>query len=261
MRIAAIGDIHCTRKSHGAFRALFTDVSRSAQVLLLCGDLTDYGLIEEAHVLAGELAAVRIPILAVLGNHDYESGKQDQVQEILVEAGVTVLDGDACEIGGVGFVGAKGFAGGFEGRSLEPWGEPTIKRFVHEAVDEALKLEAALSRLACLPRVAILHYAPVRETVIGEPPEIYPFLGSRRLEEPLTRFGVSLVFHGHAHQGSPRGELSSGAPVYNVALPLLRRLSPGALPYRLVELPLGGERSDASRVPAAPVPGQPFRSP
>lgn len=238
VRLAAVGDLHCTRKSHGVFRRIFQGIRDEADVLMLCGDLTDYGLEEEAVVLASELKDIGIPIVAVLGNHDHESDHGPLVQHILAEAGVTVLDGDACEIEGVGFAGAKGFAGGFEGRSLEPWGERCIKAFVHEAVDEALKLEAALSRLACPQRIAVLHYSPIRATVEGEPPEIFAFLGSRRLEEPLNRFGVSAVFHGHAHHGSPEGVLRSGAPVYNVAMPVLKKAFPDRPPYRVVELPM-----------------------
>jgi Icc-related predicted phosphoesterase len=242
VRIAAVGDIHCTRKSAGQLRALFADAAAHADVLLLCGDVVDYGLAEEAQVLAAELqAGLRIPAVAVLGNHEWESQQVEQVRQILCDAGVIVLDGDTCEVAGVGFAGAKGFAGGFGRWALEPWGEETIKRFVHEAVDEALKLEAALARLRTPQRVALLHYAPIRATVEGESPEIFPFLGSSRLEEPLNRYPVAAVFHGHAHGGSLEGKTSAGVPVYNVALPVLRRAFPNRLPYRVLELPLDSE--------------------
>ena len=235
VRLAAVGDIHCTRTSAGTLAPLFVEAAGQADVLLLVGDLTDYGLPEEAVVLARELADVKIPILAVLGNHDFESGKEEEVTRILVEAGVRMLDGDGVEVRGIGFAGVKGFGGGFGRRTLEPWGESATKAFVREAVEEALKLERALARLRTPQRVALLHYAPIEATVEGEPREIFPFLGSSRLEEPLNRYGVSLAFHGHAHRGAAEGRTSGGVPVYNVALPLLRKILP-SLPIRIVEL-------------------------
>ncbi len=235
MRVAAVGDLHCTKESAGAFKSILSQLDQRADVLLLCGDLTDYGLVEEAHVLARELAVVKIPMLAVLGNHDFESGHADQVAHILGDAGVKVLDGDSQTIDGVGFAGVKGFAGGFGRGTLGPWGESAIKMFVKEALDESLKLESALARLRTERRVAVLHYAPVRDTVIGEPEEIFPFLGCSRLEEPLERYPVNVAFHGHAHRGSLEGKTRVGTPVYNVALPLLRRHL-GELPIRIVEV-------------------------
>ena len=242
LRIAAIGDLHVSKSSQGAFHALFAQISQTADVLLLCGDFTDYGLPDEARVLARELTStVKIPVIAVLGNHDYESGKQDEIRQILTDAGVTVLDGEATEVHGVGFAGVKGFAGGFGRGALGPWGEHAIKQFVQEAVDEALKLEAALARLRTTRRVAMMHYSPVRATVEGEPPEIFPYLGSSRLEEPINRYRVSAVFHGHAHRGTAEGRTSAGVPVYNVAMPLMARLNPDRPPYLVVELPLDDE--------------------
>src|SRR4030095_12488160 len=179
LRIAAIGDLHVSKSSQGAFHALFLQISQTADVLLLCGDFTDYGLPDEARILARELSStVKIPVIAVLGNHDYESGKQHEIRQILIDAGVTVLDGEATEVQGVGFAGVKGFAGGFGRGALGPWGEVAIKHFVQEAVDEALNLESALARLRTPQRIALLHYAPIRATVEGEPVEIYPYLGS-----------------------------------------------------------------------------------
>ncbi len=230
--------MHCTRNSQGAFHGLFAQIASSADILLLGGDLTAYGLPEEARILARELtAAAKMPIIAVLGNHEYESDKQDEVRQILGDAGVRILDGEACEISGVGFAGVKGFGGGFDRRSLEPWGEATMKRFVHEAVDEVLKLGSALARLRTANRIAILHYSPIRATVVGEPLEIFPFLGSSRLEEPLNRYTLAAVFHGHAHNGQPEGRTSGGVPVYNVAMSLLERHFPGKPPFRLLEIP------------------------
>jgi Icc-related predicted phosphoesterase len=239
LRIAAVGDLHVSKTSQGKFQALFAQISGSADVLVLCGDFTDYGLPDEARVLARELAtSVKIPVIAVLGNHDYESDQQGEIRQILTDGGATVLDGEVVEVRGVGFAGVKGFAGGFGRGALGPWGEKAIKSFVQEAVDEALKLESALARLRTQQRVAILHYAPIRATVEGEPPEILPYLGSSRLEEPINRYRVSAVFHGHAHRGSPEGRTSTGVPVYNVAMPLLARLNPNRPPFLILELPL-----------------------
>ena len=238
MRLAATGDLHVKRTSQGTLQPLLAPVNDHADVLLLCGDLTDYGLPEEAVILAKELnAAVRIPVIAVLGNHDYESGQEAEVCRILTEAGVKVLDGEAYEIDGVGIAGAKGFSGGFGRGTLGAWGEPAIKRFVQEAVNEAMKLEGALARLRTQQRVALLHYSPVRGTVEGEPLEILPYLGTSRLEEPLNRHPVDVVFHGHAHHGALEGHTSSGTPVYNVAMPLLLQKYPDRPPFRVVELP------------------------
>ena len=242
LRIAAVGDLHVSKTSQGRFQALFSQISGSADVLLLCGDFTDYGTSEEARILARELtASVKIPVIAVLGNHDYEAGKQGEITQILTDAGVSVLDGEVVEVHGVGFAGVKGFAGGFGRGALGPWGERSIKMFVQEAIDESLKLEAALARLRTPRRVAVLHYAPIRGTVEGEPVEIYPYLGSSRLEEPINRYRVSAVFHGHAHRGAPVGRTATGVPVYNVAMPLLARLNPERPPFLILELPLNGE--------------------
>jgi Icc-related predicted phosphoesterase len=237
IRVAAIADLHCSKTSQGAFQSLFARVSESADVVLIAGDLTDYGLPEEATVLAKELTALRIPAAAVLGNHDVESGKAAEVRQILVDAGLVVLDGETCELRGVGIAGVKGFGGGFGCRALGPWGETIIKQFVHEAVDEALKLEAALARLRTKQLVVLLHYAPIQETVEGEPREIYPFLGSSRLEDPIRRYPVSFVLHGHAHRGQLEGKTQTGVPVYNVSMPLLTRTFADRLPFRVFELP------------------------
>lgn len=237
VRIAAVGDIHYTKTSQGLIQNLFSTVATDADILVLCGDLTDYGTIEEAELLAKELAStVKIPMVGVLGNHDFESGKANEVKDILSQNDVTILDGESCEILGIGFAGIKGFIGGFGRYSLGAWGEGTIKQVVKETMDEALKLESALARLRTPNQVAILHYSPIEETVRGEPLEIFPFLGNSRLEEPLLRHPVSVVFHGHAHKGSLQGALMSGQPVYNVALPLLRASTPDRASYRIIAL-------------------------
>jgi Icc-related predicted phosphoesterase len=238
VRVAAVGDLHCARTSQGAFQPLFAQIGEAADLLLLTGDLTDHGLPEEARVLAQELATLRIPTVAVLGNHDYESNQQLDVRNILTGAGVTVLDGEACEVLKIGIAGVKGFAGGFGKRALGPWGEAMIKQFVHEAVNEALKLEAALARLRTPQIIALMHYSPIQQTVEGEPLEIYAFVGSSRLEEPLNRYPVTLAFHGHAHRGQPHGTTASSVPVYNVSMPLLTRTFPDKPPFRLMTLPV-----------------------
>ena len=252
MRVAAVGDVHCGRTSQGALRPLFEAAGTESDVVLLCGDLTDYGLPEEARILAKELSgAVKVPILAVLGNHDHESGFPEEVVRILTDAGVKMMEGDGVEVGGVGFAGIKGFCGGFGQRTLEPWGEAIVKQFVREAMEETLKLETALAKLRTRQKVAVLHYAPIADTVVGEPSEIYAFLGSSRMEEPLNRYGVAAVFHGHAHRGSLEGRTASGAPVYNVAMPLLKKSFPDRPPVRFVDIaaPVDPERERRSGVP------------
>ena len=237
VRLAAVGDLHYGKGSRGQLQPLFNAVTRAeADVLLLLGDLTDYGLAEEAAELARELTGgIKIPIIGVLGNHDFESGAVAEVTRILSEAGVKLLDGETTEVHGIGFAGVKGFCGGFGRGVLGPWGEDAVKRFVHEAVNEALKLESALARLRTPTRIALLHYAPVADTVEGEPREIWPYLGCGRLEEPLTRYQVTAVFHGHAHHGKEEGKTANGTPVYNVSLPLLMARNPD-VPLRTLDV-------------------------
>jgi Icc-related predicted phosphoesterase len=254
VRVAAVGDLHCTKTSQGAFQPLFAAIRDAADVLLIAGDLTDYGLPEEAHILTRELSALGMPVVAVLGNHDRESGKEAEVSHVLRESGVVILDGDATEVKGVGIAGVTGFGGGFGKHALAPWGEPVIKQFVHAAVEEALKLEKALARLRTVSLIALMHYSPVQQTVDGEPLEIYPFLGSSRLEEPISRYPVSLVFHGHAHRGQLEGTTSSGARVYNVSLPLLTRTFPDRLPFRVFDVTVAEtpKRDHHTAEPATP---------
>ncbi|HYT68064.1 MAG TPA: metallophosphoesterase [Vicinamibacterales bacterium] len=252
VRIAAIGDLHYGRTTPpGSLQPLFAQINDSADILVLCGDLTDYGLAEEARALVKELTpTVKIPIVTVLGNHDYESNQQSEIFQILKDAGIATLDGETTEIHGIGFAGIKGFAGGFGRRALGPWGEEIIKRFVHEAVDEALKLESALARLRNDRIIVLLHYAPIQGTVDGEPCDIYPFLGCSRLEDPITRFPVSAVFHGHAHHGAAEGRTRTNVPVYNVSATLMREVFPER-PFRLFEIgptqPATAERRTADR--------------
>jgi Icc-related predicted phosphoesterase len=234
LRIAATADLHYARHSRGMLHEAFAEISSSVDMLLLCGDLTEYGLPEEAEELVADIrAAVRIPTVAVLGNHDFESGQQELVSKVLDDAGVNVLNGEAIEIAGVGFAGISGFGGGFGRRMLNAWGEPLIKQFVQESITHAVRLEQALTKLQTEKRIVVLHYSPIRATLQGEDPEIYAFLGSSRLEEPINRFRVTAVFHGHAHNGILDGKTSTGIPVYNVSAPALRKTGK---PYRIVEL-------------------------
>src|SRR5436309_12261090 len=237
VRIAAIGDLHYSRTtSPGTLQTLFAQITEAADVLVLCGDLTDYGLADEARAFVKEFTAtVKIPSVAVLGNHDFESGQQSEIRRIVTDAGIIVLDGDTTEVLGIGFAGVKDFAGGFGRRALGPWGESIIKNFVREVVDEALKLESALARLRNARIVAVLHVSPIQGTVEGEPCDIYPFLGCSRLEDPITRFPVSAVFHGHVHHGAPDGRTRNNVPVYNVSASLMREVCPDR-PVRVLEL-------------------------
>jgi Icc-related predicted phosphoesterase len=239
VRLAALADVHYTGKSHGALQDVFSQITGTADVFLLCGDLTDAGLPSEAEVLVKDLHDyLKIPIIAVLGNHDFESGKQAQVRDILVNAGIHMLDGTSIEIHGIGFAGVKGFAGGFGRVALQPWGEDAIKHFVQEAVNEEAKLESALASLRTDQRIVLLHYAPIRTTVVGENIEIFPFLGTSRLETPINKYRPAAVFHGHAHGGNPEGRTGEGVIVYNASQAVLRRAFPERPPFRLVEVPV-----------------------
>jgi Icc-related predicted phosphoesterase len=235
LRLAALGDLHVRESSGGGFRDLFAQICADADVMVLCGDLTEHGLPREAEVLVEELRTCKIPVVAVLGNHDYEREQEVEVCRILTDAGVQVLNGDGWATQGVGFAGVKGFAGGFDARIVPFFGERLMKEYVTEGINEALRLESALSKLGTDRMVAVMHYAPIAATVEGEHPEIYTYLGNSRLAEPVDRFPVRAVLHGHAHWGSPQGATPRGVPVYNTALPLMRRLHPDR-PYALVEV-------------------------
>jgi Icc-related predicted phosphoesterase len=235
LRIAAIGDLHVQEDSVAPYRELFSEVSNHADVLLLCGDLTNFGKTTEAEILAEDIKSCTIPVLGVLGNHDYECGQPEEVARILHEAGMTVLDEQAHEIEGVGFAGVKGFLGGFGRGELAPFGEPIVKAFVDEAMHEARKLENQLRQLRTERSVAVLHYSPITETIEGEPPAIFQYLGSQRLCEPIDRFDhVKAVVHGHAHHGTYEGRTPRGIPVYNVAQFVVKPLF--GRPYALIEV-------------------------
>jgi Icc-related predicted phosphoesterase len=232
VRIAAVGDFHCGVDDVGLYRELFTRVNEEADVLVLTGDLTRWGALAEYKVVVGELADVTVPIVAVLGNHDYESGDVEEGSRTLRGRGVHLLCGDTFELNPVvGFAGVKGFMGGFGRGMLTPFGEPETKAFVKATLNEVHALELALRRLSTPVRVAILHYAPIAATINGEPEGIHTYLGTDRLAEPLDRYGAAVAFHGHAHSGTLRGHTLGGVPVFNVSLPLLRKERPGAMYY------------------------------
>jgi Icc-related predicted phosphoesterase len=233
--VAAIGDLHVVEDSVAPYRELFAEVSNQADVLILCGDLTNFGKTSEAEILAEDIRTCSIPVLGVLGNHDYESGQPDEVARILHEAGMTVLDEQAHEIDEVGFAGVKGFMGGYGRGELAPFGEPIAKAFVDEALNEARKLENGLRQLRTERTVAVLHYSPVVETLEGEPVEIFQYLGSQRLADAIDRFDhVKAVVHGHAHHGRYEGQTPRGTPVYNVAQFVCREKF--GRPYALLEV-------------------------
>ena len=222
VRIAAVGDLHYDATRGTSFRDMFAEVNKKADILVLCGDMTTHGKPEQMAAFVGELAGVEIPIVAVLGNHDHEAGMHKEVAAVMRDRGIQVLDGEAVVIDGVGFCGTKGFAGGFGRGALAPFGEMLIKEFVQAALDEAIKIENGLRSLNTDIRVCVLHYAPIFETIVGEPEVIWPFLGSSRLLQPIDTIGCDVVFHGHAHHGTIEGVTPAGIPVFNVAQPLLQ---------------------------------------
>jgi Icc-related predicted phosphoesterase len=237
MRIAALADLHYGRADRKELVEVLTQASRASDVVLLCGDMTDHGRPDEARMLAQDIEDhVSSRVLAVLGNHDLASDTEDELVDALRRGGIRVLDGDAEAIGSVGFAGVRGFCGGFGNRAVHPFGERELRAFINATVDEALKLETALTRLDTTHRVVLMHYSPIRETVEGEPAEIIPFLGSSRLEDPLNHHQATVVFHGHAHKGAPTGRTGVGIPVFNVSLPVLQRAYPDRPPFRLYEV-------------------------
>lgn len=223
MKLAAVSDIHIRAEEHDKNVAEFSAVNDLADALVIAGDLTNHGTPEEMRECLSVLEHVSIPIIAVLGNHDHESGQQDELAGMVRVAGIHLLDGQCFEVGGVGFAGTKGFCGGFAPYELMPFGEYGIKTFVEVAEREAIKLDYGLAQLHTPTKVAITHYAPIKETIIGEPEPIFPFLGSSRLERALDRHQPALALHGHAHHGSFSAQSSSGVMVCNVALHILRQ--------------------------------------
>jgi len=248
VRIAAVGDFHCGQDDVGVYRELFARANDEADVLVRTGDRTRWGAVAEFNVVVGELADVTIPIVAVLGNHDYESGQVAEGTRVVRGRGVHLLCGDTFELNStVGFAGVKGFMGGFGRGMLTPFGEPETKAFVTATLNEVHALELALRRLSTPVRIAVLHYAPISATIAGEPESIHPYLGTDRLAEPLDRYGAAVAFHGHAHSGTLRGTTLGGVPVFNVSLPLLRKDKPGAMYFLYDASP------EATRAPAVKI--------
>ena len=235
MRIAATADLHFVPQNATVLRDQFNKVRDEADLLIVAGDLTNYGQPAEMEPLLNTLVRLRIPTVAVLGNHDYESDRPAELIRMLTAEGIKVLDGSAYERDGVGFAGTKGFVGGFGRGALTAFGEPEIKTFVKASIDEALKLERAMSQLRATKRVVVLHYAPVTGSIEGEAPEISPFLGTSRLAEVIDRHGADLVVHGHAHNGKLDGRTTGGIPVHNVAITLLQSQTPPAA-YRVFDV-------------------------
>jgi Icc-related predicted phosphoesterase len=220
--------VHFGEDSAGSLRPSLERIDRDADVLLIAGDLTKYGDPAQAEVLAQEVKDLPVPVVTVLGNHDYHSDRQDEVREILERVGVTVLEGEyvVLDVDGadVGIAGGKGFGGGFAGSSGTEFGEPQMKAFIRHSMTLAENLERALTEIQDVDlKVALMHYSPVRDTLEGEPPEIFPFLGTFLLAEAVDRTGVDLALHGHAHHGSEKGVTPGGVNVRNVAVPVLRR--------------------------------------
>ena len=233
MRIAAIADLHVKEAEEPGHRPLLEEMAREGDVVVIAGDLTDLGKPTEAEILARDLAALDKPVVAVLGNHDFEGGAVDELCSIFRQAGVHLLDGDLTEIGGVSFVGVKGFVGGFGSHMLPSFGEPSIKAAVAETLGEALKIDNAMRQVRSERCVVVLHYAPIPGTLAGEPAETYPFLGSSRLGEAIDRFHVDAVLHGHAHHGTYQSRTAAGIPVYNVAIDIEK---PGGRRFALLEI-------------------------
>lgn len=231
IRVAAVGDLHAGQDCDRVLPPGLREVSEAADLLLLAGDLTKCGLREEAGCLADALAEVDVPIVGVLGNHDYHADQVTEVTAELRRAGMHVLEGDSrvLDIGGtrVGIAGSKGFGGGFAGACGSDFGEPEMKAFINHTKALATRLGDELAALDTDVRIAVLHYSPIPETLQGERLEIYPFLGSYLLAEAIDRAGADLVVHGHAHAGSERGVTPGGVRVRNVALPVIKQ------PYRV----------------------------
>ncbi len=235
MRIAATADLHFSPPVWERIREKMEHVRNEADVLVVAGDLTNYGKTSEMEPLLNLLVRLRIPVVAVLGNHDYESGQEQELMRMMSAEGIKVLDGTGYERDGVGFAGTKGFIGGFGRGMLTAFGEREIKAIVQSAIDESLKLERALFQLRTNKRVIVLHYAPIASTVHGEPSEIFPYLGTSRLAEVADRHGADLIIHGHAHHGAKQGKTIGGIPVYNVALGLLQCQDPPAV-YQIIDV-------------------------
>ncbi len=227
LRIAAIGDTHIRTDSKFLAFENFEELNQKADILLLAGDLTNLGNTEEAKNLALLIKKLHIPVAGVFGNHDYQSDLENEIRTLLKdEGGFIFLDETPYELEGVGFAGVKGFGGGFDNHMLTPFGEPALKKYVHEVVEESLKLDTLLSQISSEKKVVVMHYSPIKETCTGEPEEIYSFLGSSHLVQPVNNHDVDIVFHGHAHYGTHEGKTLKEIPVYNVSLEIMKKLNP-----------------------------------
>ncbi len=244
IRIAAVGDVHVDKDVLGRYRPALERLPEQADVLLLAGDLTRHGTEAEARCVAQEFGEVGVPVIAVLGNHDHHCNEVPQLTKVLTEAGITVLEGEGTvvRIGDrrLGVAGAKGFGGGFAGRCASAFGEPEMKAFVQTTSEVADRLGTALRELDCDVRVALTHYAPVPDTLVGEPLEIYPFLGSYLLGQAIDSAPTALAVHGHAHAGTERGRTPGGVRVRNVAHPVIKQA------YNVYHLMSDGSATDAS---------------
>jgi Icc-related predicted phosphoesterase len=247
MKLAAVADIHLKPEEQEKNIAAFSVVNELADVLVVAGDFTNHGLPDEMRGVLAVLEHVHIPIIGVLGNHDHESGNQDELAGMLRVGGVHLLDGHCFEVDGVGFAGTKGFAGGFSPYELMPFGEFGIKTFVEVAEREAIKLDYGLEQLKTPIKIAITHYAPIKDTVVGEPEPIFPFLGSSRLQRAIDKHKPALALHGHAHHGTFSGESKGGVRVCNVALNILKERGEQH-PFALFEFPNGKSGSQASSI-------------
>lgn len=235
MKIAGIGDLHMNYELVGYYSPIFSKISEDADILCLCGDLTDHGNIAETQMLLEELKVLNIPVIAVLGNHEYGSEKEEDIKKELIQNNIFVLGDEPYIYNDVGFAGTKGFIGGFDKYMLRGFGEQALKELIFHTVNETLILQNSLAQLETKKKIVILHYSPIRQTLTGEPLEIFPFLGSSRLAEPIDAFDVDAVFHGHAHHGSAKGKTLKGTPVYNSSFPFLQKIYPKK-PFALIEI-------------------------
>jgi uncharacterized protein len=227
VRVAAAGDMHCRESRRAEVTAAFADVAGRSDLILLAGDLTAHGEPDEARVLADACRGLEVPVLAVLGNHDYHAGRQDELSHVLQDAGIEVLERSwkVLEVAGleVGVVGTKGFVGGFPGSHLPDFGEPLLRRVYAEASADVDALDEGLRAVAVCPlRIVLLHYSPSAATLVGEPEGIWAFLGTDRLAPPIAEHAPNLVLHGHAHAGTFQGTIGE-SPVYNVSVPVIER--------------------------------------
>jgi Icc-related predicted phosphoesterase len=236
LRIAAVGDVHSGPDLRGRYSAALERLADEADVLLVAGDLTQHGRVDEAEVFAEDFSVSGVPVVVVLGNHDYHSDEDVEIRKLLEQYDITVLDGEHTVVrtscGTVGIAGTKGFCLGFSGRQAANFGEPEMKAFTRHGIESADRLRAAFDGLEADVRVALTHFAPVPDTLVGEPPEIWSFLGNYLLGEVIDEVGADLAIHGHAHAGTEKGQTEDGIPVRNVAQPVIRNA------YRIYELPV-----------------------